>query len=93
MLLLHARRETIPRHRAPPMSAALAHLGEIDLRLPPDMDGRQGTNRAPLSVPKQIRADDDVAAIGLWLVEYVSRLRCTALSLIRRPPRMTLQER
>ncbi|GMV31046.1 MAG: tyrosine recombinase XerC [Rhodanobacteraceae bacterium] len=54
------------------MSTALARLADIELRLPLDMDGRQGTNRAPVSVPKQIRADDDVAAIGLWLAEYVN---------------------
>ncbi|MBS0455976.1 MAG: tyrosine-type recombinase/integrase [Proteobacteria bacterium] len=42
------------------------------LPLPPELDGRCGTNRAPSSVPRQIAADSDIAAIGLWLAEYRS---------------------
>jgi integrase/recombinase XerC len=37
-----------------------------------ELDGHSGTNRAPSSVPRQIAADTDVAAIGLWLAEYRS---------------------
>jgi len=38
--------------------------------LPPTLSGCAGTNRAPTSVARQIAANDDVAAIGLWLAEY-----------------------
>ncbi len=38
--------------------------------LSPALSGCVGTNRAPTSVVRQIAADDDVAAIGLWLAEY-----------------------
>ncbi|MEY2152996.1 tyrosine-type recombinase/integrase [Rhodanobacter sp. 115] len=38
--------------------------------LPPALSGCAGTNRAPASVARQIAANDDVAAIGLWLAEY-----------------------
>lgn len=38
--------------------------------LPPALSGGAGTNRAPASVARQIAANDDVAAIGLWLAEY-----------------------
>ena len=38
--------------------------------LPPALSGAAGTNRAPASVARQIAANDDVAAIGLWLAEY-----------------------
>ena len=38
--------------------------------LPPALSGRAGTNRAPAGVARQIAANDDVAAIGLWLAEY-----------------------
>lgn len=38
--------------------------------LPPALSGCVGTNRASASVARQIAANDDVAAIGLWLAEY-----------------------
>ncbi|AGG89207.1 MAG: site-specific integrase [Castellaniella sp.] len=38
--------------------------------LPPVLSGCAGTNRAPANVARQIAANDDVAAIGLWLAEY-----------------------
>lgn len=38
--------------------------------LPPALSGCVGTNRTPVGVARQIAADDDVAAIGLWLAEY-----------------------
>lgn len=38
--------------------------------LPPALSGCTGTNRAPTGVARQIAANDDVAAIGLWLAEY-----------------------
>lgn len=44
----------------------------IDVVLSPALDGRDGINRAPSSVPRQILADSDIAAIGLWLAEYVT---------------------
>lgn len=57
----------MPTYLLPPgADTALAPL------LPPDLDGRTGMNRAPPSVPRQIAANTDVAAIGLWLAEYRS---------------------
>lgn len=38
--------------------------------LPPALSGCAGTNRARASVARQIAANNDVAAIGLWLAEY-----------------------
>jgi integrase/recombinase XerC len=38
--------------------------------LPPTLSGCTGSNRAQASVARQIAANDDVAAIGLWLAEY-----------------------
>lgn len=38
--------------------------------LSPALSGCVGTNRAPASVVRQIAANDDVAAVGLWLAEY-----------------------
>ncbi|WP_445147374.1 tyrosine-type recombinase/integrase [Dyella sp. Tek66A03] len=38
--------------------------------LPPTLSGCAGSNRAPPGVVRQIAANDDVAAIGLWLAEY-----------------------
>jgi integrase len=38
--------------------------------LPAALSGQHGTNRAPSGVPRQLAADDDIAAIGLWLAEY-----------------------
>jgi integrase len=38
--------------------------------LPAALSGTSGTNRAVAGVTRQIAADDDVAAIGLWLAEY-----------------------
>lgn len=40
--------------------------------LPVSLNGCNGANRCPASLPKQIHADDDVAAIAVWLAEYVS---------------------
>lgn len=51
---------TVPAVR----SATASHL-------PVTLSGAQGTNRAAAHVPRQIAADDDVAAIGLWLAEYM----------------------
>jgi len=38
--------------------------------LPPTLSGQAGTNRATAGATRQIAADDDVAAMGLWLAEY-----------------------
>ncbi|MEY2151160.1 MAG: site-specific integrase [Rhodanobacter sp.] len=38
--------------------------------LPAALSGISGTNRASVGVTRQIAANDDVAAIGLWLAEY-----------------------
>ncbi|WP_231381686.1 site-specific integrase [Rhodanobacter sp. OR87] len=38
--------------------------------MPPTLSGCAGANRASASVARQIAANDDVAAIGLWLAEY-----------------------
>ena len=38
--------------------------------LPAALLGVAGTNRAPTGTARQIAANDDVAAIGLWLAEY-----------------------
>lgn len=38
--------------------------------LPAALSGTSGTNRAVAGVTRQIAANDDVAAIGLWLAEY-----------------------
>lgn len=54
-----------------PMLQPLTSLA-LDVVPPPALDGRCGTNRAPASVPRQIHADTDVAAIGLWLAEYAT---------------------
>lgn len=40
--------------------------------LPAALSGNTGTNRAPLGTIRQLAANDDVAAIGLWLAEYHS---------------------
>jgi integrase len=40
--------------------------------LPPTLSGAHGANRAPPGVPRQIGADTDVAAIGVWLAEYIT---------------------
>jgi integrase len=39
------------------------------LVIPPALDGSAGANRAP-SAGKQITADTDLAAVGLWLAEF-----------------------
>jgi integrase len=39
------------------------------LSIPPELDGHEGDNRAP-TVGKQISADNDLAAVGLWLAEF-----------------------
>jgi len=38
--------------------------------LPAHLSGVNGANRAPARATRQIAANDDVAAIGLWLAEY-----------------------
>lgn len=38
--------------------------------LPVAVSGVIGANRAPAGTPRQVAANDDVAAIGLWLAEY-----------------------
>ncbi|MEY2161264.1 MULTISPECIES: tyrosine-type recombinase/integrase [unclassified Rhodanobacter] len=42
----------------------------VPATLPTHLSGMAGTNRAPASASRQIAANDDVAAIGLWLAEY-----------------------
>lgn len=42
----------------------------VPATLPAHLSGAAGTNRAPAGVSRQITANDDVAAIGLWLAEY-----------------------
>lgn len=42
----------------------------VPAMLPVYLSGVTGTNRAPAGASRQIAADDDVAAIGLWLAEY-----------------------
>lgn len=39
--------------------------------LPAALSGVHGSNRAAAQAPRQIAANDDVAAIGLWLAEYL----------------------
>lgn len=48
----------------------LAVLSATVSHLPVTLSGARGINRAAIHVPRQIAADDDVAAIGLWLAEY-----------------------
>ncbi len=52
------------------MTEPLLSLMTWPLTLPPALSGGNGSNRAPASVARQIAANDDVAAIGLWLAEY-----------------------
>jgi integrase len=42
----------------------------VPQNLPATLSGKSGTNRAAVGVTRQIAANDDVAAIGLWLAEY-----------------------
>jgi integrase len=42
----------------------------VPATLPAAVSGVAGTNRASHGAVRQIRANDDVAAIGLWLAEY-----------------------
>lgn len=39
--------------------------------LPVALSGVHGSNRAAAQAPRQVAANDDVAAIGLWLAEYM----------------------
>lgn len=52
------------------MTEQIVSLLVLPQALPPALSGCVGTNRAPASVARQIEANDDVAAIGLWLAEY-----------------------
>lgn len=52
------------------MTELIVRLLVLPEALPPALSGCVGTNRAPTSVARQIAANDDVAAIGLWLAEY-----------------------
>lgn len=52
------------------MTEPAANLLALPQALPPTLSGCAGTNRASASVARQIAANDDVAAIGLWLAEY-----------------------
>lgn len=52
------------------MTEPAANLLALPQALPPNLSGCAGTNRASASVARQIAANDDVAAIGLWLAEY-----------------------
>jgi integrase len=49
---------------------AQALTAVVPTTLPAALSGTSGTNRAVAGVTRQIAADDDVAAIGLWLAEY-----------------------
>lgn len=49
---------------------AQALTAVVPKTLPAALSGASGTNRAVAGVTRQITADDDVAAIGLWLAEY-----------------------
>jgi len=49
---------------------AQALTAVVPKTLPAALSGTSGTNRAVAGVTRQIAADDDVAAIGLWLAEY-----------------------
>lgn len=49
----------------------IALPASVPLPLPPALSGVHGSNRAPASAPRQIAADDDVTAIGLWLAEFI----------------------
>ncbi|WP_266170743.1 tyrosine-type recombinase/integrase [Dyella subtropica] len=44
----------------------------VGVELPPALSGTHGVNRAPAGVPRQIAADTDVAAISVWLAEYMA---------------------
>jgi len=46
-------------------------LSAAAVTLPAPLSGAHGTNRAGTQTPRQIAANDDVAAIGLWLAEYM----------------------
>lgn len=52
------------------MTEPAVNLLVLPQALPPALSGCAGTNRAAASVARQIAANDDVAAIGLWLAEY-----------------------
>ncbi|MDE2087055.1 MAG: site-specific integrase [Xanthomonadaceae bacterium] len=52
------------------MTEPAANLLALPQALPPTLSGCAGANRASASVARQIAANDDVAAIGLWLAEY-----------------------
>ncbi|MBN8924077.1 MAG: tyrosine-type recombinase/integrase [Rhodanobacter sp.] len=52
------------------MTELIVSLLALPQALPPALSGCVGTNRAPTGVARQIAANDDVAAIGLWLAEY-----------------------
>ena len=52
------------------MTEPAVSLLSLPPTLPAALSGGAGTNRAPASVARQIAANDDVAAIGLWLAEY-----------------------
>jgi len=52
------------------MTELAVSLLALPQALPSTLSGCNGTNRAPASVARQIAANDDVAAIGLWLAEY-----------------------
>jgi len=45
-------------------------LLQLPVALGPESDGRSGANRARIPGLCQIDADDDVAAIGVWLAEF-----------------------
>lgn len=52
------------------MTVPAVHVATAS-HLPVTLSGAHGTNRVAAQVPRQIAADDDVAAIGLWLAEYM----------------------
>jgi len=49
---------------------ALTPILSPRLALPIPLSGVNGANRAPAQTPRQIAANDDLAAIGVWLAEY-----------------------
>lgn len=49
---------------------ALTPILSLRPALPLALSGVNGANRAPAQTPRQIAANDDLAAIGVWLAEY-----------------------
>ncbi len=65
---MYASNWTLLRHAKAVSDLVLSTA--VPQTLPAALSGVSGTNRAPAGAPRQITANDDVAAIGLWLAEY-----------------------